>query len=114
MVKVQLVARVPFKFRNVHLKVNVRIDLDNRLPWGDKDIGSQELFRFINGIAEIFPSNGIGFISPKDSTQLITHDRSFDENIIYEGIHFIVRKKTSCPSFLITGAPKNAPQEYAP
>lgn len=65
MVKVQLVARVPFKFRNVHLKVNVRIDLDNRLPWGDKDIGSQELFRFINGIAEIFPSNGIGFISPK-------------------------------------------------
>ena len=99
LVKVQLVARVPFKFRNVHLKVNVRIDLDNRLPWGDKDIGSQELFRFINGIAEIFPSNGIGFIPPKDSTQLITHDRSFDENIIYEGIHFIVRKKDFLPIF---------------
>ena len=65
MVKVQLVARVPFKFRNVHLKVNVRIDLDTHFPVGEETVGPQGVFRFINGIAEIFPSNGIRFISPK-------------------------------------------------
>ena len=93
LIQFQIPSRIRFELLHIHLDTDGRVDLDDGFARRNENIRSQDLLGFINGIAQIFPGNGIRFVRPQHAAQLIPHHRPFDQDVIDQSIDLVVREE---------------------
>ena len=93
LVQIQIPSRILLKSPGIHLRPDGRIHLDDGFPGRDEHIRPQDLLGFVNGIPEILPGNGIGLVRPQYPAQFIPHHCAFDQQVVHQGIDFIIGKE---------------------